>query len=105
MAVRSFLICVLPLETVPAGAVVVKAPLGVALERWMPARLHRLVASGSPPCKQYNRCQGYMQFHLWDTTLAWIIHEGCRESKVDAVSGGADVGQRVFGCSAGGCWA
>ena len=40
IAVRSFLICGLPLETLPAGAVVVLAPMGVAPERWMPVFMY-----------------------------------------------------------------
>jgi hypothetical protein len=40
MAARSFRGCNLPCKTKPAGDVVVFAPRGVALERWMPVFMY-----------------------------------------------------------------
>ena len=40
IAVRSLRHCVLPGLTLPAGEVVVVAPIGVALERWMPVFMY-----------------------------------------------------------------
>ena len=40
IAVRSLRFCCLPELTLPAGAVVVSAPFGVELERWMPVFMY-----------------------------------------------------------------